>query len=136
MEAGVLTQIVHFDQANTGGLIHATHDRGVVTWWQCCDNRRLAWVCWSMAAVPDVLNLIAGDNPTNYRGHPVIVRRNQSASAVVQLQRWISQWIGHPKLAELRAYGAQNYLLWLCPLNNKTANHHVIARLHKGASTD
>ena len=88
-----------------------------------------------MAAVPDVLNLIAGDNPTNYRGHPVIVRRNQSPCAVMQLKRRINQRIGHAMLAELRANGAQDHPLWLCPLNNETPNHHIVVRLHKGANT-
>ena len=38
-----------------------------------------------MAAVHYVMDLIASDNPANYRGHPVIVRGNQSSSGVVQL---------------------------------------------------
>ncbi len=94
---GVLIQIVHFHESNPGGVVHTAHDRGVVTWWQRCDDRRLPWVCWSMAAVPYVLDLVAGDNPANYRGHPVIVRGNQSSGAVVQLQCRISQCIGNVK---------------------------------------
>src|SRR5882724_2808820 len=136
MEAGVLIQIVHFHQTNTGGLIHATHDRGVVTWWQCCDNRRLPWVCWSIAAVPDVLNLIAGDYPADDRMPPVIVRGDQSPSAIMQLQRWIRQWSGHAKLAELGANGPHNHPFWLSPLNNETAYHYIVAGLHKAASAN
>jgi len=30
-----------------------------------------------MAAVHYVVDLIAGDNPAKYRGHPVVVRGNQ-----------------------------------------------------------
>ena len=60
-------QIVHFDKPNSRGVVHPADNRGVVTRWQCCDNRRLPWICWSMAAVPDILNLIAGDDPANYR---------------------------------------------------------------------
>ena len=32
MEVGVLIQIVHFHESNSGGVVYATHDRGVVTW--------------------------------------------------------------------------------------------------------
>src|SRR5437899_858010 len=42
-------------------------DRGVVTWWQYCDNRRLPWVSWSMAAVPDPFHLIVHNNAVDYQ---------------------------------------------------------------------
>ena len=32
-------QIVHFHKSNAGGVVYTAHDRGVVTWWQVCDNR-------------------------------------------------------------------------------------------------
>src|SRR5437870_8148236 len=136
MEAGVLIQIVNFHQGNTGSVVYAAHYRCVVTWRQFRDNRRLPWVCWSIAAVPDVLNLIGGDNPADDRMSPVIVRGDQNASAIMQLQRWIGQWSGHAKLAELGANGPHNHPFWLSPLNNKTANHYIVARLHKAASAN
>jgi hypothetical protein len=52
--------------------MNTTYDRGVVTWWQCCDNRRLPWICWSVAAVQDIAHLIGGDNPADDRMLPVI----------------------------------------------------------------
>ena len=39
-------------------------------------------------------------------------------------------------LSELRTNGTNNYPLWLGPLNNESANHHVVTRLNKAASTD
>src|SRR5947199_1095822 len=81
----LLFQIVYFYESNSCGTIHTTDDRGVATWWQGCDNSRIHAVSWNMAAVPYVLDLIAGDNPAKYSGHPVIVRGNQSSSGIVQL---------------------------------------------------
>ena len=43
-------------------------------------------------------------------------------------------WERH--IGELRANGAHNHSLWLRPLNNETANHHVVTRLHKAASAN
>jgi len=80
----LLIQIVHFDQPNPGGVIHTMHYRGVVTWRQRCNDCRLPWTPWSVATVPDVAHLIAGDNPADYRLQPVIVGANQSSRAAVQ----------------------------------------------------
>src|SRR5437016_6334870 len=54
----------------------------------------------------------------------------------MQFQGRISQWIGNPILGEIRTYGANNHPLWLCPLDNEPADHHVVASLHKGARAD
>ena len=40
------------------------------------------------------------------------------------------------QIGKLGANRTQNYPLWLCPLNNETAYHHVITCLHKAARTD
>ena len=37
---------------------------------------------------------------------------------------------------ELRTNGTYNHSLWFSPLNNETANHHVVTRLHKAASAN
>ena len=37
---------------------------------------------------------------------------------------------------QLRSYGTHNHRLAHRSLNNKPANHYVVTRLHKGASTD
>ena len=39
-------------------------------------------------------------------------------------------------LSELRTNGANNYSLWFGPLNNHATNHHIVAYLHKAASTN
>ena len=83
--------------------VHTTDDRGVVTWWQVCDDRRLPWVGRSVAAASNSRDLAAGDNPADDRMLPVIIRGNQSPSAVMQFQRRIGQWIGNTVLSELRA---------------------------------
>ena len=67
---------------------------------------------------------------------PVVIRGNQSARAVVQLQCRISQCSGNAILSKLRTYGTNNYPLCLRSLNNEASNHHVIAGLNKGACTD
>ena len=56
------------------------------------DSNRVAG---SVAAGSNVANLVAGDNPADDRSLPVIIRGNQSPSAVMQLQCRISQCIGN-----------------------------------------
>src|SRR5947207_15458854 len=58
-------KIVHFYQGNSNGVVHTTHDRGVVTRWQRCNDRRLAWLSRSMPAVLDRADLITGDDPAD-----------------------------------------------------------------------
>ena len=41
-------------------------------------------------------DLVAGDNPADYRSSPVIVRGNQSPSAIVQLQVGSANGVGTP----------------------------------------
>src|SRR5437773_772139 len=67
---------VHFHQGNSNGVVHTTHDRGVVSRWQRSNDRRLAWLSRSMPAVLDRADLVAGDDPADYRSLPVIIRSN------------------------------------------------------------
>ena len=89
-----------------------------------------------MAAVLNIADLIAGDNPAEYRRLPVIIGSNQCSAPVVQFQSGISQGIGDPKLSELRANRTNDHPLWSSPLDNKTTNHHMLARLNKAAGAD
>ena len=57
---GLLIQVVHFHERNSGGVVYPTHDGGVVTRWEVCDDRRFARVRRSVAAVLNVLDLVAG----------------------------------------------------------------------------
>ena len=91
---------------------------------------------WSPSAIDDFLDLIVCNNAPDYRSLPVIVEANQCARAIVQFQRRISQYIGHPKWSELRADGANDDSLWLGALDNETSNHYVIVCLDKAASAD
>ena len=93
----ILLQIVHLHESNTGGVVHTTHNRGVIACWQVCNDRRLTSLCRSMPAVLDRANLASVDDPANYRGLPVIIRRNQRPSAVVQFQCRIGQGIRNVK---------------------------------------
>ena len=81
-------------------------------------------------------DLIAGDNPAQYRGLPVIIGSNQCSGPVVQFQSRISQCVGDPILRELGANGTNDHSLWPSTLDNKTTNHHMLARLNKAAGAD
>ena len=72
----IIADLVHFHESNAGGVVHTTHDRGVITRLQRRNDRRLAWLSRSMPAVLDRANLIAGDNPADYRSLPVVIRGN------------------------------------------------------------
>src|SRR4029453_13362254 len=111
-------------------------DRRVVARWQIRDDSRLKGVARSVAAGLNFVDLITGDNPTDDRAYPGVIRGNQSSRAVVQFQGRVSQCLGNAILRELRAYGANNYPLWLGPLNHEAANHHVVACLNKGPRGD
>src|SRR5437868_15517391 len=120
-------QVVHFHERNSSGVIYPTHDGGVVTRWKVCDHRRFTRVPRSVAAVLNVLDLVLGDDAADDRMLPVVVRGNQSPGAIVQFQCRISQGIRNAILTELGANRTYNHLLWLTPLYNETANHHVAA---------
>src|SRR6266576_2127641 len=68
-----LMQVVHFHEPNSSGAVYPTHDGGVVTRWEVCDDRRFARGSRSVAAVLNVLHLIAGDDPAGDRGLPVVI---------------------------------------------------------------
>src|SRR5207302_3644903 len=129
-------QIVHFHESNSRGAVYTAHDSRVVARWQICNNRRFPSVSRCVTAILDFLNLVMGDNPADDRSLPIIIAANQSARAIVQFQGRILQWIGNAKLTELRPNGANNDSLRLSALDNESSDHHVVARLHKGAGTD
>src|SRR6266511_1715325 len=83
-------EVVHSHKCNSGRVVHTTHDRSVITRWQVYDHRRFPWVTRCVAASANSGDLVTGNNPADNRCHPVIVRGNQSSSAVVQLQCRIS----------------------------------------------
>src|SRR5205807_5757705 len=129
-------QIVHVHQSNDSGAVYTAHNGRVVARWQISNNRRFPSVSRRVTAVLDFLHLVMGDNPADDRGLPIIIAANQSARAIVQFQGRILQWIGNPKLTELRPNGADDHSLGLRALDNEPADHHVVARLHKGAGAD
>ena len=129
-------QVVHFHERNSSGVVYPTHDGGVVTRWEVCDDRRFARVRRSVAAVLNVLHLIAGDDSADDRLLPVVVRGQSKPRAIVQFQCRISQGIRNAILAELRANGTYDHVLWLSPLYDEPANHHVVASLNKATSTE
>jgi hypothetical protein len=47
-----------------------------------------------MSAVLNITDLVAGDVAADYRSLPIVIRRSQSASAIVQFQFAISQRAG------------------------------------------
>ena len=57
-----LMQIVHFHERNSGGVVYPTHDGGVVTRWEVCNDRGFACVRRSVAAVLNILDLVLGDD--------------------------------------------------------------------------
>ena len=65
----------------------------------------------------------------------LLLERNQSPGAIVQFQCRISQGIRNAILAELRANGTYDHVLWLSSLYDEPANHHVVAGLNKTTST-
>src|SRR5258705_457099 len=112
------------------------HDRGVVARLHVCNDRRFASRSRSMAAVLNIADLIAGDNPADYRRLPVIIASNQCSAPVVQFQSGIRQGIGDPKLSKFRTNRTNDHPLWPRALDNKTTNHHMLTRLNKAAGAD
>src|SRR6266567_1569150 len=129
----LLIQIVYLNQSNSSGVVYTVDNRGVVARLQISNNRRLACRSRSAAAVLNIADLIAGDNPAEYRRLPVIIGSNQCSGPVMQFQSRISQCVGDSMLRELGANGTNDHSLWPSTLNNKTTNHHMLASLNKAA---
>ena len=104
-------EIIHLHKSDSRRATYPTHNRGVTTGWQVCDNRRFPPVPGSMAAVLNILDLIAGDDPADDCLLPVVVRGNQSPIGIVQFQCWIAHRVWNSELTELRAYCTQNHPL-------------------------
>src|SRR5204862_427320 len=106
--------------------------------WQRCNDCRLACLSGSMQAGLDRANLASRNDPADYGSLPVIVKRNQSPTAIVQFQCRIGQcmWNVEWRRTELRTNRTDTHRLWSTSPNNKAANHHVVTRLHKAPSAD
>src|SRR5262245_13947516 len=128
-------QVVHFHEGNSGGVVYPAHDSGVVTGWKIGDDRRFGRVRRSVAAVLNILDLVPGDDAANDRMLPVVVRGKQSI-ALMQFQCRIGEKIRNPMLAKLRTNGTYDHVLWLSPLYDEAANHHLIVSLNKTTSTN
>src|SRR5882724_12499534 len=132
----LLIQIVYLNQSNSSGVVYTVDNRGVVARLQISNDRRLACRSRSAAAVLNIADLIAGDNPAEYCRLPVIIGSNQCSGPVVQFQSRISQYVGDPILRKLGANATNDHSLWPSTLDNKTTNHHMLARLNKAAGAD
>src|SRR6266550_9397828 len=108
----LLIQIVYLNQSNSSGVVYTVDNRGVVARLQISNDRRLACRSRDMAAVLNVADLIAGDNPADDRGLPVIICSNQCSGRVVQFQLRIGQYIANPILRELGPNSANDHTLW------------------------
>ena len=74
IELASAAKVVHLHETNSGHVIYATHNRGVVPRRQVCNDRRLEWIRRSMAAVLNIADLVPCDNAADYRMLPVIIR--------------------------------------------------------------
>src|SRR5439155_26655236 len=129
-------QVGHIHQGTSDLDDYCTHRRSVVARWKICNDCRLQCVTRSVTAIDDILNLVVGDDSTDDCVLPVVVKANESSGTIVQFQCGISQWRRHPILTEFRTNGPYNDSLCSCALDDESADHHVITRLHKAASTD
>ena len=75
-------QVVHFHEPNSGGVVYPTHDGGVVTRWKICDDRGFPRVRGSVAAVLNILDLIARDDPADDRVLPYSSRDEKEPRAI------------------------------------------------------
>src|SRR5204863_9253795 len=76
-------QVVYLSESNAHRVVYATYNRRVIACRQICYDRRFPCVGRSMAAIPDIAYLVAGDNPADYRMQPAIIRGDQSSRAVI-----------------------------------------------------
>ena len=74
----VSIQVVHFHESNAGGVIHATHDHGVVTCCQICDDCGFPSITRCVTTGLNLAKLITGDNPANDWRHPVVIGCNRA----------------------------------------------------------
>ena len=116
-QKGLLIQIVYFHEPHSGRGIYTAHDRGVVTWWQVCNDRGFPSVGRRIAASANLATWLLVMIP------PMIVvasyhwRRSkpQCCHAVPTSD---GQWIGNAILSELRANRTDDDPLWLVSTMN------------------
>ena len=69
---------------------------------------------------------------------PVIVRGDEGAIAVVQLDCWILKWITNPEMRKRRTESAHKHgiIVQAIPTKNESGDEHILARLDKSTRTD
>ena len=130
----LLIQIVDFNQSNSRGVVYTGHNRGVVARLQISNNRRLASRSRSVAAVLNVADLIAGDNPAD------IVVCQSSLVAINAPVALCSSNLGLANASGIPCFVSSGpmarMMTRLASLNNKTTDHHMLAGLNKAAGAD
>ena len=117
-------QIVDFDQSDSGRIILPAQDRCVVTWSKSA--KKSAFFCVRRLPVGwDLICLTIG--------LPIIIAREQVATAIMQLQSRISQcsgniewWRGQGR-AEPPGEKARS------SFDDEAADHHIVARPNQAA---
>src|SRR5438309_949735 len=122
-----LVQPVHFDQRDTDRVVLAAHDRGVISRCERRDDGALKIIGRRKTG---------GLNLGFLAVSPVVVKGDDGAIPIMQLQGRIGQRIGNAILGQGGANGAHDYSLLSAASNNKAADHDIVAGLDKGARGD
>src|SRR5438552_59664 len=120
-----LLQVVDFHERDTDRDVLAVHDGGVISRRERCDD--------------GALNIIrrrqtGGLNLGLLAVSPVVVKGDDRAISIMQLQCRIGQRIGNPKLCQTGPNGAHDYILLSAAGDDKAADHDIVTGLDKAAS--
>src|SRR5207237_8981926 len=115
-----LVQPVHFDQRDTDRVVLAAHNRGVISWRERRDDGALKIIGRRKTGGLN-LGLLAVS--------PVVVKGDEGAIAIMQLQRRIGQRLGNAILGQGGANGAHDYILLPGAGDDQAADHDIVAGL-------
>ena len=100
------------------------------------DYGRFRGARWDQLARLKFRHLVEGDNASKLRRCPIVVRSNETAATIVQLQCRIAQHSGQIELPQGRTQGPNNHPLRFAALHNKPADRDVAARADKRPGRD
>src|SRR5205085_7788654 len=119
-------QEIDFNQSVASSVVFAAHNRGGIAGWPGGNDGRLG-IVWRGESTGLNLGLL--------RVFPVVIRSNESAVRVVQLQCRVGKHIRNSKLGQGRPQGTHNHPY--DPIaGDKPSNHHILAGIDKAAGTN
>ena len=123
-----LAKIINFREAEARSIAGSPNDSGVSAGIQVGNDRRFRRIVRRNSRVSNRFLLIGNDNAAKLGRFPVIIRPDDRAGLIVQLEHGISQHASQTGFAERRSNRAQQNFLRASSTNNESADRDLVGQ--------